>query len=499
MTPIVPVARQALSRWSSVASCIRHNSTLSTLRAAAQLLENQDVQPSHRVACYVRAVRKHQNVTFLSVTDGSSAAIQAVLPKELKEQFDHQLTPGVALEFVGRAKQSKAKQQSVELAIERLQITGACDSASYPIRLSERYDTTQAGQENNAERMRRYAHLRPRDVRHAAVLRARDSLDRALSQYFHTNDFVRVAAPILTSSDCEGGGEVFQVEAEAMAGKAEEGKETSFWSDSKAYLTVSAQLHLEALALGLGRVYTVGPSFRAEGSATNRHLAEFWMCEGEQITSQDCETALEEVTGVVEGAIKEAIRGVLTERSTLSQYLWQNAEEERQTLLSFSGSERWRRIAYWQAIEELRAADIAKSPPQWGASLTSEHERWLARDGPVFVTDYPAEQKPFYMRTNQDDRTVACFDLLVPGLGELVGGSLRETRADVLSHRLASRSTSPALTQKLSWYIDDLRRFGCNPHGGFGIGVERLLSWLTNTDSVRDVVTFPRVKGPLHF
>lgn len=475
---------------------------LSTLQTASRVSTVTDTVSAHRVACYARAVRKHQNVTFLTIADGTSidasTAVQAVLRKELKAQFDHQLTPGVALEIVGQMKRaSKARQQSMEFDIEALKVTGTCDSASYPIRLVEastsekKLDSIQSSTDGSAERLRRYAHLRPRDTRHAAVLRARDSLERAISGCFHRNQFIRVAAPIVTSSDCEGGGEVFRVEADATVAKE---SNESFWSDSKAYLTVSAQLHLEAMALGLGRVYTVGPSFRAEGSATNRHLAEFWMCEGEQLTSQDCALAMDEVTGVVEDVIKAAMKAVLTESSELSLYLWHGYDEARTSLLEMLALDRWERLSYTQAIDQLQKAPLTTPAPIWGDSLTSEQERWLARDAPIFVTDYPANQKPFYMRLNQDDKTAACFDLLVPRLGELVGGSLRETRSETLHERLGNASR-----EKLSWYVEDLRRFGCNPHGGFGIGVERLLSWLTNTESVRDVVTFPRVKGPLHF
>lgn len=479
---------------------------------------------SERIACFARSIRKHRKLTFLALTDGSlpnQRTVQAVLTGDLKTEHDPRLAPGVALEVVGQLRPSKGPGQEVELIVEQMQVTGDVDAASYPLRLAEANaepikDAHESASEVYLDRTRRYAHLRPRDARHATVLRMRDVMEGAMADYFRAHDFVRVAAPILTASDCEGGGEVFRVEAasamEADAGASKNddvqnalaSPSTSFWSDSDAYLTVSAQLHLEAIALGLGRVYTVGPSFRAEGSATNRHLAEFWMCEGEQITSSSSAVAMDEVTDVVEGVIKQAVEAVMADEEQ-SSYLWSDRKEGRERILAFASHgkrHRWPRISYTQAVEALvHAGDAISTPaPVWGQSLSSEQERWLARDGPVFVTHYPAANKPFYMRLDQDEKTVACFDLLVPRIGELVGGSLRETRADVLERRMAQmEGGSTASSAKLAWYIDDLRRYGCNPHGGFGLGIERLLSWITNTDSVRDVITFPRVKGRLHY
>jgi asparaginyl-tRNA synthetase len=363
-------------------------------------------------------------------------------------------------------------------------------------------------------------------------------MEKGLSDYFWDNDFTRVVAPIITSSDCEGGGEVFQVESvgedglatETMsaldAGIAQEpslsgsipdrpsthaiskdGKgehfhstgtgKTSFWSDSTAYLTVSSQLHLEAMALGLGRVYTVGPSFRAESSATNRHLAEFWMCEAELLTSSDGDAGLEQVMSVVEGVIKRIMSVSLGNGE--ADYLWgQDVDGLKRLAQCASREHAWSRWTYTQAIEALQQqteGSFTIAAPEWGGSLASEHERWLARDGPIFITNYPASVKPFYMRQNDDQKTVACFDLLVPRIGELVGGSLREERGDVLAARLSDLPVS----HNLHWYVNDLRKYGCNPHGGFGIGMERLLSFITNTENLRDCLTFPRVKGRLRF
>lgn len=480
-----------------------------------QKLLSEGQNPSQRVACFVRSVRKHRNVTFLAISDGSllngeQQTLQAVLRGSLKEQFDSHLTSGVALELVVEAAKSKGQGQDVELLVKELQITGESDAATYPIRLEpvsksgKIQDQQNINEAQAIERLRRNAHLRSRDSRHSAILRTRDVMEGGMTDYFRSKDFVKVVTPILTASDCEGGGEVFRVEAATnwpSKKLSKDEKQLSFWSDSQAYLTVSAQLHLEAITMGLGRAYTLSPSFRAEGSATNRHLAEFWMLEGEQITSQEPSVAMGEVTDVVEGMIRNAILAVIERKELLHQL--SPDKQAFEEIAQYATGKRWQRITYTNAIEQLsqQGSPSYDSPPKWGDSLSSEQERWLARNGPIFVTDYPSAEKPFYMLVNEDQKTVACFDLLVPRMGELVGGSLRETRLKVLQERIEaiSQEEQEGISDKLAWYTDDLRRYGCNPHGGFGLGVERLLAWITDTDSVRDVITFPRVKGPLHF
>ncbi|MCO5585373.1 hypothetical protein L7F22_039306 [Adiantum nelumboides] len=479
-------------------------------------LSSERQNPSHRIACFVRSVRKHRNVTFLAISDGSllsgeQQTLQAVLRGSLKEQYDQRLTSGVALELIVQSAKSKGQGQDVELLVKEMQVTGETDAATYPIRLeppskdSEKIQDQQSQNENhNIERLRKNAHLRARDVRHSAILRTRDVMEGGMADYFRSQDFVRVVTPILTASDCEGGGEVFRVEAATnwpSKTQSSPEKSHSFWSESQAYLTVSAQLHLEAITMGLGRAYTLSPSFRAEGSATNRHLSEFWMLEGEQITSHDSSVAMGEVTDVVEGVIRNAIIAVIERKELL--YQLSSNKQAFEEIANYATGERWQRITYTEAIEHLSQQDSPShnSPPKWGDSLSSEQERWLARNGPIFVTDYPSADKPFYMLVNEDQKTVACFDLLIPRMGELVGGSLRETRLETLQERIKdiSQQGQEGISDKLAWYTEDLRKYGCNPHGGFGLGVERLLAWITNTDSVRDVITFPRVKGPLHF
>ena len=272
----------------------------------------------------------------------------------------------------------------------------------------------------------------------------------------------------MTSNDCEGAGETFRI-----AGGGAEGE----FFGRRAYLTVSSQLHLEAMAMGLSRVYTLSPCFRAERSQTSRHLAEFWMLEAEWAFVEQ----VDELCDVVEGAIRAVVDKLEKDDEVV-------LADEVKAQMKQRG--RWRRITYTTAIQQLRNEQHTTGQfefdAEWGKGLSSEHERWLARDGPVFVTDYPAHIKPFYMRVNPDNETVACFDLLVPGVGELVGGSLREDREHKLLERMAGMDLD-----SFQWYVD-LRRYGGAPHGGFGLGFERLIAWLAGIDNIRECIPFPR-------
>ncbi len=322
---------------------------------------------------------------------------------------------------------------------------------------------------------------------------------------------------MLTSSDCEGGGEVFRVcadsdlQGEPATAEGSKTRHNAFWSGSPAYLTVSSQLHLEALSLALSRVWTMTSAFRAEHSATNRHLAEFRMCEAELTCSPDLQVVLNCVQGVVQASVRAAL---LDEDGRLLSDvgLLHGQAEHTAKLHSFCSDRAWPRITYTDARQQIEEQFGPSASPKWGDSLSSEHERWLASEigqGPLFVTDYPASIKPFYMRTSstpagesptasQDRSTVACFDLLIPELGELAGGSLREDRWEILQQQLEAKAMQGHASH-LQWYNDDLRRYGGMSHGGFGIGMERLVSWVTATDNVRDCIAFPRTHGPVRF
>lgn len=302
--------------------------------------------------------------------------------------------------------------------------------------------------------------------------------------------FCYAHTPIITSNDCEGAGETFRIAP--VKGTAPGPTSTEEFFSRPAYLTVSSQLHLEALASAVSRVYTLSPCFRAERSQTSRHLAEFWMLEAEWAFTN----RVTDVCDVVEAALKTVLRASNPDLAAL----WNEGDMTRQKAiedLSISDA-RWTQMSYTDAISELETHQAISGefqyPPAWGNALQSEHERWLAEKlvgGPVFVTDYPAALKPFYMRLNEDGRTVACFDLLIPHVGELAGGSLREERLPMLESSLAAHNLDRDAYQ---WYLD-LRKYGGAPHGGFGMGFERLIGWLSGIENVRECIPMPRWAG----
>lgn len=440
--------------------------------------------------------------------------MQAVLRNSvtLKEAEGKILSPGAAVRLTGKLQASRGKGQQLDFVINSGSVVAGCDAARHPF--------LSTGFEPSTSLARKTAHLRTQIPSFAATLRLRARLEAAMASYLDGKGYTQVRPPIMTSSDCEGGGEVFQV----VEPKSKKDRDTASagTAATPTYLTVSSQLHLEALMLGLGRVYTFTPAFRAEDSATNRHLREFWMCEVEMPTMSDSAASeLQEVIVIAEESIKAGARAALgiaggNEEAQVArqdaQYLYAGVEGKRLDDLERYIDQPWARMTYGDAIETLQRHHVGNNgsstpPPAWGHDLSSEQERFLAEQvaqGPVFVTDYPAHLKPFYMREGEDAegrRIARCFDLLVPGLGELVGGSLREDNIAVLKgkqqeakgnrdDRAEALSSSPALN---AWYVDSLRSSGMPPHGGFGIGMERLVAWLANRESVRDVSAFPRV------
>ncbi|KAF9050761.1 asparaginyl-tRNA synthetase [Hymenopellis radicata] len=427
------------------------------------------------VTGFVKSVRRQKRVSFAVISDGSSAqGLQAVFGNNT---LINGVTNGASVRLTGKLVESPGQKQDKELLVEATEILGECDPEVYPIQK----------QQLSLEHLRENLHLRTRTTQFAAVLRLRSRLMRLMLEYFDMQGFQFTHTPILTANDAEGAGETFRI--------AQISKEGDEFFGRPAHLTVSSQLHLEALASGLSRVYTLSPCFRAERSQTNRHLAEFWMLEPEwvDVTGE----GLQGICSFVEDSLKSFIHGV--SNSDDFEVLWKDGDETRKKALESCLEKDWTRMTYTQAVKLL--SDAAPSTPfefepRWGASLQSEHERHLAEvivRGPVFVTDYPKELKPFYMRENADGKTVACFDLLVPYVGELAGGSMREERPDVLARKMEKDGMGGS---EYAWY-QDLRKYGGVPHGGYGMGFERLVSWLGGIDNVRECIPMPRSANKL--
>ncbi|KAK3949684.1 hypothetical protein QBC32DRAFT_31724 [Pseudoneurospora amorphoporcata] len=462
---------------------------------------------------YVRSVRGMKTHRFVSLGDGSSLApLQAVVPVDTNQAEG--LAIGAAVRLTGKWVASPGASQSHEMQVTQVDILGPSDAKTFPIQ--KKYQTP--------EYLRTIPHLRPRTPINAALLKMRSEAVAALTRFFADHDFTQTHPPILTSSDCEGAGEVFTVApASNIAELADEDSKSKMFFRNKKYLTVSTQLHLEALAQSVGNVWTLSPVFRAEKSDTARHLSEFYMLEAEMSFVND----LDEVMDLAEDMIRNMCI-TMYESHTVHEFLNREGRvgsdlvppEEVNARWEGMMAEEWPRLTYTDAIEFLQehAAEF-EHKPVWTEGLHSEHEKFIAEHvgggKPVFVTDYPRDIKAFYMREGQsipDDTcpgpTVECFDLLVPDLCEIAGGSMREHRLEPLleamkrhniiagafTSSMDGNAPTDAKAGPLDWYVD-LRRWGCAPHGGFGIGFDRLLCYLTGVQTIRDMVSFPRWVG----
>uniref|UniRef100_A0A8C5EKX6 asparagine--tRNA ligase n=1 Tax=Gouania willdenowi TaxID=441366 RepID=A0A8C5EKX6_GOUWI len=416
---------------------------------------------------WVRSVRTQKAHIFLHVNDGSSLqSLQVVAGAELNDQL---LTFGSAVEVTGILKKSPHQKQAVELEAQRIHVIGECDPVDFPFKIKERH---------NLEYLRQFPHLRCRTNAFSSLLRIRSEATAAFHSFFKDNGFVQIHTPVITSNDCEGAGELFQVEPSSVGDAHRE-----FFFSVPAFLTVSGQLHLEVMSGAFSRVYTFGPTFRAENSQSRRHLAEFYMVEAELGFLR----SLNDLTKVMEDMFKSTTEQVLA-RCVEDVDLFHSKEVFFKALNVILSTFR---MSYSEAVEILgRSTENFTFP--WGCDLKTEHEKHLVKhcgNVPVFVTDYPYRLKPFYARANQDppQNTAAAVDLLVPGVGELCGGSLREERLDVLTAHLEDAG----LEDTYDWYLD-LRRFGSVPHGGFGLGFERFLQCVLGVDNIKDVIPFPR-------
>ena len=435
---------------------------------------------------WVRSRRDSKaGLSFVALHDGSCfGTLQLVVPATLDnyEREARHVTAGTAIEASGVLVPSQGKGQTLELQVESLSVVGGIDDPEqYPI----------AKKRHTFEYLRTVAHLRPRTNAFGAISRVRMTLASAIHRYFDERGFFWVNTPLITASDAEGAGELFRVTTLDAANPAKNDKggvdfDKDFFA-REAYLTVSGQLNAEAYALALSRVYTFGPTFRAENSNTSRHLAEFWMVEPE-IAFAD----LADDADLAEDFLKVLFRAVLDEREDDMAFFAERVDKEALTRLSSVSEATFERMDYTDAVALLKKAGKAfEYPVEWGTDLQSEHERWLAEEHvgrPVILMNYPKEIKAFYMRLNDDERTVAAMDVLAPGIGEIIGGSQREERLDLLDLRLAEQG----LVGELDWYRD-LRRFGTAPHAGFGMGFERVLNYVTGMENVRDAIPFPRV------
>ena len=454
-----------------------------------------DVPAGHEVTVqgWVRTRRDSKaGLSFVHVHDGSCFdPIQLVAPSDMEGYEDTvlHLSTGCAIRATGTVAESKGKGQSLEIQAQRIELVGDVeDPESYPMQPKR----------HSMEFLREVAHLRPRTNLIGAVARVRHTLAQAIHRFFHERGFYWVHTPIITASDAEGAGELFRVSTlDLMNLPRTDDGQVDFSQDffgKEAFLTVSGQLNVEAYCCALSRVYTFGPTFRAENSNTRRHLAEFWMIEPE-IAFAD----LDDDVQLAEDFLKHIFSALLEERADDMRFFAKFVDKECVTRLEKMVASDFARMDYGEAIERLeKSGETFEFRPEWGADLQSEHERYLSEKvvgGPLAVVNYPKEIKAFYMRLNDDGKTVAAMDVLAPGIGEIIGGSQREERLEVLDARLAA---SGLPVEEYGWYRD-LRRYGTVPHAGFGLGFERAIQYATGIDNIRDVIPFPRAPRQASF
>ncbi len=444
---------------------------------------------------WVRTKRASKKFTFIEVNDGSSMdGLQVIASADLPDYTDQmeRIGTGASVEIRGTLADSPGKGQRVELQAESIEVFGESDGETYPLQKKR----------HSFEFLRTIGHLRSRTNTLGAVFRVRNACATAIHSFFQQRDFLWMHTPILTASDCEGAGEMFTVTRFNLdniptndAGKADYSQD---FFGKPAYLTVSGQLEAEIMAMAFSNVYTFGPTFRAENSNTARHLAEFWMVEPEMAFCN-----LEGNMDLAEAFLKHVFAYVMEtcadDLAFFNQRIDQNVLATAENIINSS----FERITYTEAIRLLTNAiddgdKIFEYPVSWGIDMQSEHERYLAEElfkKPVIVTDYPAEIKAFYMRLNDDGKTVAAMDVLAPRIGEIIGGAQREERLSVLERRLEATG----LPQDDYWWYLDLRRYGTVPHAGFGLGFERLVQFMTGMTNIRDVIPFPRTPDNLEF
>lgn len=434
--------------------------------------------------------------SFLEVNDGSCLAnIQVIADADLVnyESEIKQLSAGCSVTVHGEIKASGGKGQATEMQATEVTVHGWADPEEYPLQKKR----------HSMEKLREWAHLRPRTNTFGAVMRVRNQICRSIHDFFQELDFLYINTPIITASDCEGAGEMFRVTTldPANVPTTKDGAvdfEQDFF-DRPSYLTVSGQLEGEIYATALGKIYTFGPTFRAENSNTSRHLAEFWMIEPEMAFFE-----LEDNMQLAEQFLKRIVNDVLANCAEDVEFFQKRIDDTVEATLDVVANQDFQRVSYTDAIELLESSgEKFEYPVSWGTDLQAEHERFLTEKhfkSPVILHDYPASIKPFYMKVNDQSSpdqglTVRAMDVLVPRVGEIIGGSQREDRLDVLESRMAEQGLN---ADEYWWYLD-LRRFGTVPHSGFGLGLERMVQFVTGMANIRDVIPFPRTPGNAEF
>lgn len=456
-----------------------------------EILQTGEPNQVITVKGWVRTKRESKGFTFVDINDGSAmAGLQVVLKADIDgyETVVKDLTTGSSVEISGLLVESPGKGQRVELQGQSITVFGTADGETYPLQKKR----------HSFEYLRTLGHLRARTNTLGAVFRVRNACAQAIHQFFQERGFLWIHTPIITASDCEGAGEMFAVTNLDLANLPQDQAGTIDYSQDffskPAYLTVSGQLEAEIMAMAFTNVYTFGPTFRAENSNTSRHLAEFWMVEPEM--------AFCDLVGNMDWAesfLKYIFQSVLEQCPEDMDFFNQRIDKSVLATADNIINNTFERITYTEAVTLLEQCDRPfEFPVEWGIDLQSEHERYLAEDlfkKPVMVTDYPTGIKAFYMRLNEGGETVAAMDVLAPKVGEIIGGSQREERLDVLEQRITEAGLDPATY----WWYLDLRRFGTVPHAGFGLGFERLVQFMTGMGNIRDVIPFPRTPDNIEF
>ena len=457
----------------------------------AEILASEETGATFTLMGWVRTRRDSKGgFSFIEINDGSCLKGLQIIAEQTLPNYQEdvlKLNTGCAIKAVGTLVPSPAKGQKVELHAEEIQVLGWADPAHYPLQKKR----------HSFEFLRTIAHLRPRTNTFAAVARIRNAMSRAIHTFFQDRGFIYIHTPIITGSDCEGAGEMFKVTTFDLDQVPKKDGDTDFAKDFfglPANLTVSGQLEAEIYALAMGNVYTFGPTFRAENSNTSRHLAEFWMIEPEMAFCDlqgDIDLAVEFLKYIFAYVLEHCEEDM----RFFERFIDASAVKTLETLIS----QNFKYLTYTESIDILSKADESfEFPVSWGADLQSEHERYLCEKvfgSPIVVTDYPKEIKSFYMKVNEDGKTVRAMDVLVPKIGEIIGGSQREDDYDTLLARIKEMGLNP---EDYWWYLE-LRKYGSVPHAGFGLGFERLIQFVTGLANIRDVIPFPRTPGNVSF